>query len=349
MKEKKESRFKQIERSIFINMTRNKSKKEYNEVIERITEETGEKPDIDVRRKIRKQIVDNNAKKMKNRAMLTATSIILSGAIGLGTGYALNEGSGTVEGVTKTEYGINIDTAEIDGKVVIEVKDQKELSFRDKYKVSQDNEIVVKHGEKESELIDLYELENTVTQEVKALENDEEILNYVKKEYVEEYNRINDEKINVENVKLYRSTLGNFDEIIYEDFTKNGDKIIRVCDKTYGKENELSQVMGSTGELVYISINGELKEIAVGVSSHFERGYSGNEEIDKIDENSLAEKMGNLLNAGTAYVNARENDKSLYEKKLINAMIDYKKGKIEEITNTKVSNEKESEGFDIGD
>ncbi len=341
MENKKKSKFKQIERNLFINMTRNKSTKEYNKKIKEIEERTGKKPSIEIRRKIRKQIVNNNAKKMKGIAMLTATSIILAGSIGLGAGHALNESSGRVEGVTKIENSTNIDTIEIaNGEIKVE---EKEPSFREKYKVNDEN------LERENEITNLDNLKDTVTQEVEALKTDEEILNYVKKEYVEEYNKINDDKISIEDVKLYRSILGNFDEMIYRDFAQNGEEIIRVCNKEYGKEKGLSQVMGSTGELVYIKVNDKVKEVAVGVSNHFERGYSGSGDVIEVDENSLSEKVGKLLNAGAAYVTSQENDKSLYKDKLIDAMVDYKAGQAKEITNIELNDEKDTKGFEIGD
>lgn len=345
---KKESKFKEIRRRVFMSITRKQSTKDYDEMIERIEKETGEKPNIDIRKTIRHQIAEKNAKKAEIRAMIIAATAL----IGFGGGYALNEGSGKIEGVTKTENGVNIDKEKIDGEIVIDVTSQESATFREIYRVTLDNEIVSEHGIIENEMIDLYELRSNIIQEVEALETEDEKLNYVKEEYVEEYNKTHEDKISVENVTLYESE----NNMVYIDTAENGEKINRVCSEKYAKEHNLKQVIGASGNIIYIRVNGKVQEIAVGFSeSNFQRGYSEKEEVQEPDENSVSERIGNLLNAGIDYAFAENGNKSNCEIMLVNEMMEYRKGKIEQIIKRQLleqedyKNKGKSNDFEIGE
>ena len=350
---KKESKFKQLKRNIFMSMVRKRSTKEYDEMIKKIEEQTGEKPDITVRKIMRKEILESNAKKMERRVVITATAVFLAGSIGIGTGHALNEGSGKIEGVTKTENGINIDKEEIDGEIVIDLTNQESSTFRDILRVTDNNEIVSEHGTIENEMIDLYELRSNIIQEVEALETEDDRLNYVKEEYVEEYNKTHEEKISVENVILYRSTenINNTGNIIYRDTAINGEEINRVCSYKYAEEHNLKQAIGASGEIIHIRVDGKVQEIAVGFyGNNFRRGYDEKEEVQELVEDSISERIGNLLNAGIKYAKG-EGDKN----ELINAMVEYRQREIEEIIKGQLLDQEDSKDgrksndFEIGE
>lgn len=337
---KKESKFKQMKRRAFMSITRKQSTKEYDEVIKRIVEENGEKPNIEVRKKIRHEIAEKNAKKAEGRAMIMAATALIVSSIGFGGGYALNEGSGKIEGVNKVENGANIDTTEIDEEVT---------NIRDKYKVILDNEMISRYGTTEVNLKELYEIKDNVTREVEALENEEgQILNYLKEEYAKEYNKTHEEKISVENITFYRSN----NNIVYIDKAINGEEINRVCSESYAKENELNQKTGATGQIITIRVNNKIEEIVIGVSDHFERAYSERDEVQKIDENSILERMGNLVNAGIGYA---DSNKDSYKIKLINEMVEYREEEFKKNIKAQLpmqkdfKNEGKSNDFEIGE
>lgn len=318
---KKESKFKEIKRRAFMSITRKQSTKEYNEMIGRIEKETGEKPNIEIRKTIRHQIAEKNAKKAEGRAAITAAIIVLGGSLGFGTVHALNEGSGRIEGVTKVENGENIDTSKVNEEVIIDSPNQEVHNIRDRYKVAIDHEMISRYGTTEVNLKELYEIKDNVTREVEELENEEgQILNYLKEEYAKEYNKTHEEKISVENITFYRSN----NNIVYIDKAINGEEINRVCSESYARENGLKQKTGGTGQIINIRINGKVEEIVIGVTDHFERAYSEREEVQEIDENSILERMGNVINAGIEYAHAEEDYKPNYKMKLINEMVEYR-------------------------
>lgn len=336
-KTKKESKFKQIKRRAFMSITRKQTTKEYDEMMEKIYEETGEKPNIEIRKAIRHGIAEKNAKKAEGRAMIIAATALIAGSIGFGGGYALNEGSGKIEGVTKTENGVNVDTSKIDGEVVI--TNQKTADFINRVRITEDNEIISEHGTIKNEMIDLYEVRNNIIQEVEPLETKDEILNYVKEEYVEGYNKTHEEKISIENVTFYRSK----DNIVYVDTAINGEKINRVCSEKYAEEHNLKQVTGASGIIIYIRVNGKVQEIAVGFQgSDFQRGYTEKEEVQEPDKDSVSERIGNLLDAGIEYAFVGENNKVDCKMQLINEMAKYREGKIRKIINGQLFDNKDS-------
>lgn len=344
--------FKQFERSIFMSITRKQSNKEYDEMIERIEKETGEKPNIEVRKAIRHEIAEKNAKKAKGIAVIGAAIALTVGSISFGGGYALNEGSGKIEGVTKNEKGVNVDTSKIDGEVVVNLSNQKTADFINRVRITEDSEIVSEYGAIENQMIDLYEVRNNVIQEVEVLETQEEKLDYVKERYVEEYNKTHEEKISVENVTFYRSEKN----MVYIDTATNGEKINRVCSEKYAEEHDLKQVTGASGIIIYIRVNGKVQEIAVGFQeSDFERGYTEKEEVQEQAKDSVSERIGNLLDAGIEYAFAGANNKADRKMQLINEMVKYREGKIKEIINGQLLNQKDSQNgrntndFEIGE
>lgn len=322
-KGKEKSKFKQIERNIFIRMTRNRATKEYNEELEKLRSEYGTEIDYKVRKSLRRNIVNKNARKLKVKVMGAAIATLFAGSVAIGTGYALNEGSGRTEGVTQEEA--STDTI------------SRGQAFRDKYRV-----------ESLDEMINKFDLEDDITREVEVLKDKEAVLNYVKEQFVDEYNKMNEEAITADAVTLYRT----HDNQVYSDTALNGERIIRICSEEYAKENNL-KIFPSTGEVIKISVNNKVVEMAVGVSDHFELGYLQDEEISNPRE-AISEKLGNLLNAGIAYSatlseeNAKPNQSS-YRKKLIDEMIKYKESQTEQTIDGRNNNQVTNNNFEIGE
>lgn len=305
-----------------------KSEREYYKKLTELQKDKSNVIDNKVKNSLRDSIFKKNKRKFNlafARVAISAVFGTLAIVGGVQATQALNEGSGRVEGVTQEKDSLK--------------NTSKEQAFRDKYKVV----------ESLDEMIDAFELQDSITKEVEALEEDKNaVLNYIKEPFVERYNNINNENKTVEDVSFWRT----HNNVAYTDVAANGENIIRICGKEYAKEHGL-KVYPSTGEVITIRIDNKVVEVIVGVEDHFVQAYLENEEVIEPRE-GIADDIGNLLNAGIGYSvtlsddKARENQ-SVYRRRLVDEMVKYKELQSKQVVREQNDNQKQDNGFEIGE
>ena len=291
-----------------------------------------------------KKIIEEAARKARKKTTILA----LIGALGIvGTGgYTLgeNEKSG-ISGIKEKNGEIQIDMNEV----------EKDINIKNIMNQSERNEhqVFVKELQEQSlnENLEYIEaLKKEVTQEIENLKTKEEVLSYTKQMYVDRYNGIHEEPIGVGNVTIRKNS---YNKIFYEDHAKNGDIILRQCTESEAQEMGVP-IDGVLSEIsVVIKKDGEL--ISESVAYHdgkFVTLYEKDEEVQANRDTILCE-LGNVVLQGIDRATSMDNEdtsagiKDLYKGRFIQAVVDYKKYRNEEIKEKVESEQQTQKGFEM--
>ena len=286
------------------------AKKQINKEIRK--QEKLEKRALD--REEKREIKNNVLKKMRTRAAIFgAVGVLGVGGLGL---ILHNNGKDEIKGLNE-------------GKTV-ETDIEKNQSPREKF--ASDLNVTIPEG-----MID--EVKTEVLHEVQELKTSEEVLNYVKEMYVEQYNENNNTEIGVEDVKFYKTS---FDKVFYED--ENG--ILRYCtEQEYqemGKKGvdgdlpvisaTISNEEGSTKEKVAQKQNGDIVNI-----------YEKDEVVEQDKETTLTQ-LGEVVLTGIDYSTLMQQERTYedvrqkYQNRFVNAIAEYREQQESEKENTNTVN-----------
>lgn len=266
-------------------------------------------------RKLTQEEIDKIARSVTRRVKRenTIRAIWLSMGLALGVGghALLTSGEGKANQNNKQEVESEID---------VNKKDEK-ITFKNGLVVTAEqlNEMNTEEGQ----------LRKSIEEEIDKLETPQEVLDYLKNIYVEEYNNENEEKITPVQLKLYKNRA---DIEIYESTAKNGDKILR--NKTSGGKMLESQ----TGVItIYIENETEReKQQITNINGKYVTLYSPIDKVEKYEDNCLVD-VAEIMDTGIDWLVAMEQDANSYEIKeeyknrLINAVTEYRTEKTNEI------------------
>lgn len=172
------------------------------------------------------------------------------------------------------------------------------------------------------------QIRENVENEINELETKEEILDYIKDIYANEYNIQNNEDITKEQIKFYkeRETVN-----VFRDTATNGDTILRE-----GKEK--SNISTDAGVITVRINEGDKtnKQKIINYFGIYQTLYSMDEEVAKYEDNLLVD-IASVIDTGIDWavvINQEETDynmKKIYKNRLIDAVTEYRSGKTNEI------------------
>lgn len=172
-------------------------------------------------------------------------------------------------------------------------------------------------------------LKEEIENELAGLESPDEVLDYVKEIYVQEYNQNNGTQISNEDVSFYKQAT---DVVIYKDNAVNGDEILRYCSEYDAIELGIP-VDGEKPVLkVYIKNEGIIITESVALNEatgEFQNVYRQNEEV-KEDKITTLEGVSEVVLTGVnVYISMDEQDtypqvKDVYKERFVNALTEYK-------------------------
>ena len=286
------------------------AKKQINKEIRK--QERHERRTLDIEEK--REIKNNVLKKMRTRAAIFGAVGVL-GIGGLGLMFH-NMGKDDVKGLNEGQ--------------TVETDIGNNQSAREKF--ASDLNVTIPEG-----MID--EVKTEVLHEVQELQTSDEVLNYVKEIYIEQYNKNNNTDKEIDDVRFYKTS---FDKVFYED--TNG--ILRYCSENEAKEMgknidgnlpiieaTIANEGGTLTERVAQKSNGEIVNI-----------YKQNEEVLQDKETTLTQ-LGDVVLAGINYSTAIEQEgnsfqtKRNYQDKLVDAIVEYREQQESEKENTNTVNE----------
>lgn len=339
MGKKNKGNFRKISEKIFMSITRKKAKErinnEFEKYIKKEEKETGEKLSEEEIKSLRKDFIATRGKEIKReearKARVKATAIAFATTLGVGgvSGYALGTHNSKIPGITDGRSAIEVDMNEVDKDVEIDnvfqqgKEDKHAVFVKELQDAALNEEVEVDEN-----------LEKDVEQQIDGLETPTEVVDYVKQMYVEAYNSENEEKIETKDVELHKNTVNI---VFYEDKAQNGDEILRYCTEKEAEEMGIS----IDGDLCKLSArveteNGIETENAAYHDGKFVTVYGKNEEVLENKETTLSE-LGDVvlqginrsvsMNEENTYVEVKEE----YKKRFIQAVVDYKKSKGENV------------------
>lgn len=265
-------------------------------------------------------------RKSNIRAMIFAL-VGTSALTGIGTTALLNEKNGEIK---KSKSEISIDAGKEDKDIKIKnVPDDREV-FVDGIKVNVES---LKQDEEN-------QLKSKIAKDVELLETQEELLNYIKDIYVEEYNKQNNDNITENQVSLMKKRA---DEYIYKDKANNGDMIFK---QEYTNDTNKKYMDLSAGVITAIIDKGEatLKEKILNYNNEFKTVYNYSKDVEKYEDNTLV-KVGDVIDKGIDWYVAREQEdtsvlvKDEYKNRFVTALTEYKNKQIEEIKQSIINEE----------
>ncbi len=296
------------------------------------------------RKKLGRDLTDEeNYKIVRSEARKARGKVALVGMFGIGVlsgmkgANLLNEANN--RGIEKNQQEITVDLNEthednliIKGLENSNVYVRQEKDFKDGLKYDYDvqvNSNEINYSE------DLFESAQT---EVDNLNNSQEVLDYIKQIYVNEYNEQNNTNITIDNVKLYKTR----DNDLYIDEAENGDKIVRITDHYEGDKRTLNPEIG---EVTAVIIDGEntITERMTYYDGKYVPLYSENENVKENKENTLT-KLGGVTFNGIDYYGAFvDKEKGTYKNRFIDSVREYKQTQIDRILNKNLNEENETE------
>lgn len=299
--------------------TAKKARAEIKRINEKRSQEGKEILSKEEERKVIRKVTKEEKRKTKSKAILIALGLMTATA-GIEGVALLNSGEKGIE-TTKDEITIDTNQAEKDVNI-INVGDRK--VFIEGLQVDTN-----KLAEEENK-----ELKENVTKEVEELKTSEEVLNYLKQFYANEYNKENKTQITAENVRIGKTReVGSF----FYDKANNGTQIIRAKasdDKTKRDVNieagVISAAVLDNGKVIsnqkILNDNGEYKRI-----------YGKDESVETNEENLLV-KTGKIIDKGIDWniaMDQTETENSVkeeYKQRFINSIVEYKEKQIEKIS-----------------
>lgn len=336
---------------IFVAITRKKSSKKIeekrqmkikNEIHEKEKEENRkltkqEKKAISKSTKLtsseRNVIIKNVAKKTRKIAAVAGLfgMGILSGVTGT---KLLNPANDKGVQIEKSDEGkeVKIDLNEVDKVTIKGLEDNEKDNQGSVYVEKEENSFLQSIKVEANEVSGNENLYESAKEEVEQLKNSDEVLKYMKKLYVERYNERNGTNITEKNVELFKGR----GDTIYVDTAKNGDEIVRTNGSTKyeGDNYQLYSQIGIVSATIRDD-NGNFvkKEKMTYNNGKYVQVYDKDEVVEANTGNTLTDLKGITFNGIDYYSAFVDDEKEIYEDRLIDSVKEYKKEKINKILN----------------
>lgn len=334
---------------IFVKLTRKTAKKEI--------QKREEKYDRKLTKEEKSNVIKRVARRTRGRVALVSMFALVS-FTGMQSKNLLNERN--YRGIYNNQEEVSTDAEEIDNKKISinNVSDNREL-FINGLKVETSEIEESKNMEQENtntkvyssnNLIKQEELENNnfddikenIEEEINNLDTSDEILEYIKNLYVNEYNSLNNANITANDIRFEQIQRG----VLYHDKAENGDDIVRNCQES---EYEGIGIPVQTDlKMVNCIIQNDGFIEKQSVTNNYGSGeyvsvYSKDEKVEKADVTPL-NKLGGVIDNGIDYYSAIKNNNTqelnIYKGRFINSLVEYKQS---EINNSLVNNEQINE------
>ena len=269
-----------------------------------------------------KSVARKVVKREKRKRMLAA--IGLTALVSGGTVALLNPGTKGVE-QNKNEITVDVDKAGKDVNV-------KNMSDREVF-----IEGIKVNNEKLEEINDTT-LEDTVVQEVESKKTPNEVLDYLKDIYIQEYNneyKTNFDRSNVSEIYRTREDNGFF---LVKDRDQNGNEIIRYKNEYDSKDDKVD----ISGGLIEVTVTDENSKIIQKVLNDGNNNYTGIANYD----NKALEKVEKIIDTGITWKDSMDNQqtdleiKRGYKRNFIKSIVEYKENQIEEIKTENLGEER---------
>lgn len=349
---------KKEKRGIFVVTTRNAAKKrinkEFQNVINKREKREGRKLTKEEKKELRTEFHERRGKQIikeeARRARVKVTAIGLSALVlGSGiTGALVGTHNSKIKGITDGKAAIEINMDEVQKNIEVKnVADNKESKHALFVKDLQEAAV-------NGEATQNKEIEEETKQEIESLENSDEVLEYVKKLYVAQYNRLNKDQIDTKDIKFSKSKAN---KVLYKDEAQNGDEILRVCTDSEAKDMKINRNTDYSEISVKIDTENVKKEERVGYNGNkFVTLYGKDEEV-VADQHTILCDLGEVALQGiNTSISMDQKDtsseiKEEYKEKFIKAVIDYKKSNKEllDVKNNNKNNQTKDDGLEIGD
>ncbi len=298
-----------------------KARAEINRINKKRSEEGKEILSKEEEKRVIRKVTKEEKRKTKTKAILIALGL-MTATTGIEGVALLNSGEKGVSS-TKKEITIDMDKAEKDINV-INLKNRKVFIEGLEVETNKEENIEVENKE----------LKENVTKEVEALETQEDILDYLKQFYINEYNKENQTQFTYENVKFRKTReIGSF----FKDEANDGTKIIR----TKEKDDKTQRDVDITAGVVSATITDNDKIISIekvlNENNEYKRIYNRNENVETYKDNLLV-KTGKIIDKGIDWnvaieqTETEESVKEAYKQRFIDAIVEYKENQIEKIS-----------------
>ncbi|MCI8411514.1 MAG: hypothetical protein HFJ40_03580 [Clostridia bacterium] len=279
------------------------------------------------------------SKKIMGKKALAGALVSFGMAIGIIGTNQYNQTKNN--GIDKHKNAITIDASKL-GINEINVKNKK---YRDTDFI---NEIKVTVDGKKLDIVKDVQEENVkeaTIREINKLKTEEQVINYIKEIYSEEYNKINNDKIGKNDITLYRDP---YMVRLDEDIAKNGDKILRIAEGHKVENNRYNFPKG----VIRVQINtnrGIITENMVEKDGKYFTVYDMNQKVKKYKEN-IATRIGGILDYGILVADSKEKNiliKDEDDEKSYNRLVlSYENKLIDEVCKRKNSQIRELQGID---
>lgn len=274
------------------------------------------------KRRIEKNIIKKHKRENKIRAIkaiLVGLGITIGAGTGAGVTAALNAGEN--KGIENKRNEITVDLDKANKDIKVNTQNDREI-FVNGIKVNIED---INQSE---------ELKENTQKEIDLLKEPEEVCDYLKDIYVDEYNKVNKTNISKENIELYKH---REDKKIYQDKATNGDNILR---EEYITDDNKKYINIDPG-VITAKVNDENQEIinkqtVINYQDKYEVVHSKDEQVDKNEDNVLS-KIGEVIDTGISYYTIMEGKTTDQEKKLkfktkfVDAVKEYKDNQIKQI------------------
>lgn len=303
----------------FGNKTAKKARAEINRINEKRSKEGKEILSKEEEKRVTRRVTKEEKRKTKSKAILIALGL-MTATTGIEGVALLNSGEKGVTS-TKNEITVDMDKAEKDINVI----------NSGNRKVFIEGLQVDTNKEKENN-----ELKENVTKEVETLESPEEVLDYLKQFYANEYNKENQTQFTSENVRLGKTReIGSF----FKDEANDGTKIIRTKEKDDKTQRDIDITAGVVSATIID--NGKVLSIEkiLNENNEYKRIYNRNEDVETYKDNLLV-KTGKIIDKGIDWniaieqAETEESVKEAYKQRFIDAIVEYKENQIEKISNS---------------
>ena len=297
--------------------TAKKARAEINRINEKRSKEGKEILSKEEEKRIIRKVTKEEKRKTKTKAILISLGLMTATA-GIEGVALLNSGE---KGVTSTKNEITVDMDEAEKDINVINSGNRKVFIEglqvDTNKIEENNE-----------------LKENVTKEVETLESPEDVLDYLKKFYVDEYNKENQTQFTSENVRLRKvRKIGSY----FKDEANDGTEIIRPKTSNDKAKRNIDIECGVIS--ADIIDNGKVlsEEIILNENDKYKRIYDANEDVETYKENLLV-KIGKIidkgidLKVGMVQNETDESVKEKYKKRFINAIVEYKESQIEKIS-----------------
>ena len=274
-------------------------------------------------KKVTSKVVKQESKRRKIKTLVAALG--LTTLLSVGEGVALlNSGN---DGVKKSKNEITIDAGESEKDIKIKNIGDRNV-FIDGIKVNQEE------LGKDQEAT----LEENVEKEVEKLKTSDEIIEYLKTIYANEYNEEHNTNINKENIEISKNRQGIS---LVEDKDENGNYIIRSKNK---KDPEDIKTVDIESGVVTAKVLDENRKVN-SIQQILNDGKNNYQGISDYENNDLV-KVGKILDKGIDWstsIDQKDTDEKIkqnYKKQFVDAIVEFKENQIEEIKTESLGEER---------